>query len=138
MGFREDYVNGEFKQALPDSNVLHYNFVKMAGYFNMPITSEPDEWAKLAKNTKSQIRGIIETSFNKEENGLISKNATASIDGLYLIECSSDNHTFHELYKYRKGERIWQYFEKEYEHPNGETMVKPINIVNIVLETNTE
>lgn len=137
-GFREDYVNGGFKQALPDNDVPHYNFVKMNGYFNMPNTNEPDQWAKLAENAKSQIRGIIETSFNKDKSGLISKEATASIDGLYLIECSSDNHTFHELYKYRKGERIWQYFENEYEHTNGETMVRPINIVNIVLETDTE
>ena len=30
------------------------------------------------------------------------KDAATSIDGLYLIECAGDNHTFYELYKYRK------------------------------------
>lgn len=63
----------------------------------------------------------------------ISKDTVAHTDGLYIIECSGDNHTFNELYKYRKGERIWKYFENEYEHNNGWSLVKPINI-NIDLE----
>ena len=55
-----------------------------------------------------------------------------------LIECLGDNHTFCELYKYRKGERLWKYFEGEYERTNGWFVVKPINIANIVLEADTK
>ena len=80
----------------------------------------------------------MEYNFNKDAYGLISKDTTTSIDGLYLIECAGDNHTFYELYKYRKGERFWKYFEDEYKRTNGWFVVKPINVTNIVLEADTE
>lgn len=137
-GFREDYVNGEFKQALPNSDIPHYNLVKMNGYIGIPYTTKSDKWAKLAENVKDKIKAVLETSFNKDANGLISKDAAVSIDGLYLIECAGDNHSFSELYKYRKGERLWKYFEGEYEHANGWSTVKPINITSIVLEADTK
>ena len=79
----------------------------------------------------------MEYNFNKDANGQISKDTTASIDGLYLIECLGDNHTFSGLFKYKKGERIWTYFEG-YERTSGWFGVKPLNILNIVLETDTE
>ena len=137
-GFREDYVDGEFKQALPNSDVPHYNLVKMSGHFNIPCTNKPDDWTKLAESVKDQIRAILENNFNKDANGLISKDVIASIDGLYLIECADGNHTSYELYKYRRGERLWKYFEYEHEHPNGLSVVKPINIISIILEADTE
>lgn len=133
---REDYVDGEFKQALPNSDIPHYNLITMNG-LGISNTDNPKVFAELAENAKDQIRGIIEYSFNKDANGLISKDTTTSIDGLYLIECTSDNHIFYELYKYRKGERLWKYFEGK-KHTNGLSMVKPMNITNIVLEADTE
>lgn len=136
--FRDDYVNGEFKQALPNSDVPHYNLITMNGLSGISTTHNPKVFAELAENAKDQIRAILENSFNKDANGLISKDAIASIDGLYLIECFGDNHTFCELYKYRKGERLWKYFEGEYERTNDCFVVKPIKIANIVLEADTE
>lgn len=64
-GFREDYVNGEFKQALPNSDVPHYNLVKMNGYFNIPTTHKPKVWAELAENVKDEIKEIIEIHLNE-------------------------------------------------------------------------
>ena len=133
-GFREDYVNGEFKRALPNSDIPHFNLIKMNGLSSISAGSGPKVYAELAENVKDQIEEIITDSFKKDANGLISKDAVAHINGLFLIECSGDNHTFCELYKYRKGERIWKYFEGEYEHYNGKSIVKPINI-KIDLET---
>lgn len=123
-GFRDDYVNGNFIQATPESDIPHYNLVKMNGYFNLPYSTKPDEWAELAEAVKDQIKEVIEYNFDKDANGLISKEAIAQKDGLYLIECSGANHTSQELYKYRKGERIWKYFEGENEQSNG---CKPTN-----------
>ena len=91
----------------------------MNGLQSIPYTNSPKVYEGLAENVKDQIRAALENSFNKDANGQISKDATASIDGLYLIECLGDNHTFQELYKYKKGERIWKYFEGEYERING-------------------
>lgn len=136
-GFREDYVDGEFKQALPNSDIPHYNLIEMNGLQSIPHTNNPKVFAELAENAKDQIRAVLENSFNKDANGLISKDVITSIDGLYLIECADDNHNFYELYKYRKGERLWKYFECEHEHPNGLSVVKPIDIISIILEDDT-
>lgn len=135
-GFREDYVDGEFKQALPNSDIPHYNLIKMNGLQSIPYTNNPKVFAELAENAKDQIKAVLENSFNKDANGLISKDVTTSIDGLYLIECADDNHNFYELYKYRKGERLWKYFEGK-KHANGLSMVKPMDITSIVLEADT-
>lgn len=136
-GFREDYVDGKFKQALPNSDIPHYNLIKMNGLQSIPHTNNPKVFAELAENAKDQIRAVLENSFNKDANGLISKDVITSIDGLYLIECADDNHNFYELYKYRKGERLWKYFECEHEHPNGLSVVKTIDIISIILEDDT-
>lgn len=135
-----DYITYGFngKEEAKEHDISHYNLIEMNGLSGISNTHNPKVSAELAENVKDQIRGILEYNFNRDANGLISKDATASIDGLYLIECAGDNHTFHELYKYRKGERIWRYFEGEYEHANGWSVVKPINITNIILETGTE
>ena len=135
-GFREDYVDGKFKQALPNSDIPHYNLIEMNGLQSIPHTNNPKVFAELAENAKDQIRAVLENSFNKDANGLISKDVTTSIDGLYLIECADDNHNFYELYKYRKGERLWKYFEGK-KHANGLSMVKPMDITSIVLEADT-
>lgn len=121
----------------PNSDVPHYDLIAMNGPSGISNTDNPKVFAELAENVKDQIREILEYSFNKDANGLISKDVIASIDGLYLIECLGDNHTFCELYKYRKGERLWKYFEYEHEHPNGLSVVKPINIISIILEDDT-
>lgn len=126
------------KEEAKEHDIPHYNLIEMNGLQNIPYTNNPKVYAKLAENAKDQIRAVLENSFNKDANGHISKDATASIDGLYLIECLGDNHTFYELYKYRRGEKLWKYFEGEYEHTNGCLVVKPINITYIVLETDTE
>ena len=112
----------------------------MNGLQNISYTNNPKVFAELAENTKDPIRVVLENNFIKDTNGQISKDkdAATSIDGLYLIECAGDNHTFYELYKYRKRERIWKYFEGEYERTNGWFVVKPINIINIVLGTDTK
>ena len=135
--FRDDFVNGKFEQALPNSDIPHYNLITMNGLSSISTTHNPKVFEKLAENAKDQIRAVLENSFNKDANGQISKDATASIDGLYLIECLGDNHTFQELYKYKKGERLWKYFEGK-KHTNGLSMVKPMNITSIVLETDAE
>lgn len=137
-GFRYDYVNGEFKQALPNSDIPHYNLITMNGLQNIPYADDPQKYVKLAENVKDQIKGIMEYNFNKDANGRISKDTTASIDGLYLIECLGDNYTFQGLFKYKKGERIWKYFEGEYERTSGWVVVEPLNILNVVLETDTK
>ena len=62
---------------------------------------------------------------------------TTSIDGLYLIECAGDNHPFYELYKYRKGERLWKYFEGK-KHANGLSMVKPMDITKPIRDGSEE
>lgn len=106
--------------------ILYYNLYEMNGRsYGWPTCNSPKLHAELAENVKGQIRGIIENNFNKDANGLISKDATASIDGLYLVACVGDNHTFYALYKYRKGERFWTYFEGEYERTNGWFVVNP-------------
>lgn len=126
------------KEEAKEHDIPHYNLIEMNGLSGISSTHNPKIFAKLAENVKDQIRGIMEYNFNKDANGLISKDTTASIDGLYLIECSGDNHTFQELYKYKKGERIWKYFEGEYEHTNGWFEVEPLNTLKIILETDTE
>ncbi|GEM_PF-1161629 len=137
-----DYItfNGfDGKEEAKEHDIPHYNLIEMNGLQNIPCTHNPKVFEELAENVKDQIRAALENSFNKDANGQISKDATASIDGLYLIECLGDNHTFQELYKYKKGERIWKYFEGEYERINGcGSVVSPLNILNIVLETDAE
>lgn len=137
-----DYItfNGfDGKEEAKEHDIPHYNLIEMNGLQNIPCTHNPKVFEELAENVKDQIRAALENSFNKNANGQISKDATASIDGLYLIECLGDNHTFQELYKYKKGERIWKYFEGEYERINGcGSVVSPLNILNIVLETDAE
>lgn len=135
--FRDDFVNGEFERALPNSDIPHYNLITMNGLSGISPTDNPKVFAELAENAKDQIREILEYSFNKDADGLISKDVIASIDGLYLIECADGNHTSYELYKYRRGERLWKYFEYEHEHHNGLSVVKPINIISIILEDDT-
>lgn len=135
-----DYItfNGfDGKEEAKEHDIPHYNLIEMNGLQNIPCTHNPKVFEELAENVKDQIRAALENSFNKNANGQISKDATASIDGLYLIECLGDNHTFQELYKYKKGERIWKYFECEHEHPNGLSVVKPIDIISIILEDDT-
>ena len=136
-GFRDDYMGGGFKQVLPDSDIPHYNLIEMNGLQDIPYTNNPKVFAELAENAKDQIREILEYSFNKDANGIISKDVTTSINGLYLIECAGDNHPFYELYKYRKGERLWKYFEGKHEHTNGLSVAQPINTISIS-ETDTE
>ena len=121
----------------PNSDVPHYNLIAMNGSSGISNTDNPKVFAELAENVKDQIREILEYSFNKDANGLISKDVTTSIDGLYLIECAGDNHPFYELYKYRKGERLWKYFEGKHEHTNGLSVAQPINTISIS-ETDTE
>lgn len=121
----------------PNSDVPHYNLITMNGLSGISNTNNPKVFAELAENVKDQIREILEYSFNKDANGLISKDVTTSIDGLYLIECAGDNHPFYELYKYRKGERLWKYFEGKHEHTNGLSVAQPINTISIS-ETDTE
>ena len=137
-----DYItfNGfDGKEEAKEHDIPHYNLIEMNGLQSIPYTNSPKVYEGLAENVKDQIRAALENSFNKDANGQISKDATASIDGLYLIECLGDNHTFQELYKYKKGERIWKYFEGEYERINGcGSVVSPLNILNIVLETDAE
>ena len=126
-----DYItfNGfDGKEEAKEHDIPHYNLIEMNGLQNIPYTNSPKVYEELAENVKDQIRAVLENSFNKDANGLISKDAIASIDGLYLMECLGDNHTLCELYKYRKGERLWKYFEGEYERTNGCFVVKPINL----------
>lgn len=126
------------KEEVQKHDIPHYNLIEMNELSGISNTDDPKVFAKLAENVKDQIKGIIEYNFNKDANGLISKDTISSIDGLYLIECTSDNHTYYGLYKYRKGERLWKYFEDEYEHTKGKFVVEPVNITNIVLETDTK
>ena len=134
-----DYItfNGfDGKEEAKEHDIPHYNLIEMNGLQNIPCTHNPKVFEELAENVKDQIRAALENSFNKNANGIISKDVTTSIDGLYLIECADDNHNFYELYKYRKGERLWKYFEGK-KHANGLSMVKPMDITSIVLEADT-
>lgn len=78
-----------------------------------------------AEAVKDQIKEATECNFDRGSNGLISKESIAQKDGLYLFECRGDNHMFGELYKYRKGERIWRYFENENKRFDGWALVTP-------------
>ena len=106
-----DYItfNGfDEKEEAKEHDIPHHNLIEMNGLQNIPYTNNPKVFAELAENTKDQIRVVLKNNFIKDANGQISKDkdAATSIDGLYLIECAGDNHTFYELYKYRKRERI--------------------------------
>lgn len=74
------------------------------------------------------INVIKENLFNKNASHLLSKDAIAHTDGLYIIECTGDYHMIREVYRFRKGERIWRYFEDEHEHYNSWAVVRPVNI----------
>ena len=51
---------------------------------------------------------------------------TAPVSGLYLFTCRGDNHLFVESYHLDKGERLYKYFENEYEHSDGWFDVIPL------------
>lgn len=80
---------------------------------------------------------IKENIFNKNASYLLSKDTIARSDGLYIIECTGDNHIIREVYKLRKGEKVWSYFEDEHKHYNSWAVVSPINI-KFVSEVSTE
>ncbi len=125
--FCQDYENGEFKQAHPNSDIPHYNLIEMNEWENISAGSPPKVHARLAEDVKEQIKEVIKYHFEKDANGLISKDTVAHEDGLYIIYCKKDKHAFKELCRYRKGERIWKYFTGEYKHTDGCAIAGPIN-----------
>ncbi len=61
----------------------------------------------------------------------INKETTVPISGLYLIECSGDNHILYETHEYRVNTLFWEYFTGESEHMNGWHAVKPLRYLYI-------
>ena len=62
----------------------------------------------------------IKSSWIKfESNDIALKN------GLYVFACTGDNHILFEIHRLEKGERLWKFFEGEFEHYNGWAMVIP-------------
>ncbi|WP_242358091.1 hypothetical protein [Bacteroides acidifaciens] len=55
----------------------------------------------------------------------ITFNDVVSASGIYVFACAGDNHILFEIYRLEKGERLWKYFEGEFEHCNGWFVVTP-------------
>lgn len=45
--------------------------------------------------------------------------------GIYVFSCAGDNHILFEIHRLEKGERLWKYFEGDFEHCNGWAVVIP-------------
>ena len=56
----------------------------------------------------------------------IDKETVAPISGLYLIECSGDNHIVYEIHEYMVNTLFSEYFTEGSAHMNGWHTVKPL------------
>ena len=54
-----------------------------------------------------------------------SKDDVAEITGIYSFACYGDNHIEYETYFLHKGEKLWKFFEEEYEHVQGCFTIEP-------------
>ena len=57
---------------------------------------------------------------------ILDDNDVAPQSGIYLFVCRGDNHLITELYRLDKGERLYKYFEGEYDHSDGWFEVIPL------------
>ena len=57
--------------------------------------------------------------FNFEDNDIALKS------GIYVFACAGDNHILFEVHRLEKGEKLWKYFEGDFEHYNGWAVVIP-------------
>lgn len=46
-------------------------------------------------------------------------------NGLYVFACAGDNHILFEIHRLEKGEKLWKYYEGDFEHCNGWAIVIP-------------
>lgn len=53
-------------------------------------------------------------------------NDVVSISGIYVFACAGDNHILFEIHRLEKGEKLWKYFEGEFEHCNDWVEVSPV------------
>ena len=45
--------------------------------------------------------------------------------GIYVFACAGDNHILFEIHRLERGERLWKYFDGDFEHYNGWAVVIP-------------
>ena len=57
---------------------------------------------------------------------ILDDNDVAPQSGIYLFVCRGDNHLITELYRLDQGERLYKYFEGEYDHSDGWFEVIPL------------
>ena len=57
--------------------------------------------------------------FKFEDNDIALKS------GIYVFACAGDNHILFEVHRLEKGEKLWKYFESDFEHYNGWAVVLP-------------
>ena len=55
----------------------------------------------------------------------VDTDTVAPCDGIYVFYCKGDNHMMLEVYSMFEGQRLWEFFEGEYEHVDGWCVVKP-------------